>query len=100
MSLSECVRNIQGAGLQDVVGGVQIHADAVRECARHVHTAGVACPTRVRTPSTLLNAPPSASNRLSAVRVRVSLRRLRSRPLEEAAGQEVESPDKLAEETL
>ena len=56
--------------------------------------------TRVRTPSTLLNAPPSASNRLSAVRVRVSLRRLRSRPLEEAAGQEVESPDKLAEETL
>ena len=43
MSLSECVRNIQGAGLQDGEDAVQIHAEAVRECARHVHAADVAC---------------------------------------------------------
>ncbi len=57
MSLSECVRNIQGAGLQDVVGAVQIHAEAVRECALTFTLLPLLVEVKVRTPATLWNAP-------------------------------------------
>lgn len=70
----------------------------------HVHAAAVACRSEGEDAGDVMECAHrqrlSASNRLSAVRVRVSQGRLRSRPLEKAAGQEVESRGKLAEETL